>query len=117
MGFVWHTRPDAAWGDLADAYSRAIQDGVYQLAQAYAVEIEAWMKENAPWTDQTSNARQTLHSEADRLVGGAVEIILAHGMDYGIFLELANGGQYAIIGPALDHFIPLVWRDVQELLR
>ncbi len=117
MGFVWQTTPERAWSGLAEAYSRAIQDGIYQLAQAYAVEIEGWMKENASWVDRTGAARQTLNTEAQRLVSSAVEIILAGGVEYQVYLELSYGGNFAIIGPALDHFIPLVWRDVQELLR
>ena len=116
MSLIWHNPPGRAWGDLADAYTEAIEEALYRLAQRYAAEIEAWMQENAPWTDLTSNARQTLYAEAERLVEGAVEIILAHGMEYGIFLELSNGGVYAFIGPALDTFVPLIWRDVQALL-
>lgn len=116
MSLIWHNPPGRAWGDLADAYTEAIEEALYRLAQRYAAEIEAWMKDNAPWTDRTGNARQTLYSEAERLVEGAVEIVLAHGMEYGIFLELSNGGTYAVIGPALDTFVPLIWQDVQALL-
>ncbi len=117
MGFVWHTTPERAWGGLADEYARAIEDGVFALAQQYAIEIEAWMKDNAPWTDQTGNARQTMAAEAERLVGAAAQIILSYGVEYGLYLELSNGGAFSIIGPALDTFVPRVWADVQELLR
>lgn len=117
MGFVWHTTPERAWGGLADEYSRAIQDGIFALAQQYEVEIEAWMKDNAPWVDRSGAARQTLNAEAQRLVNSAVEIILAGGVEYQVHLELSHGGAYAIIGPALDTFTPRVWASVQELLR
>lgn len=116
MSFVWHEEPERAWGDLADTYAEAIEDALFQLAQRYAAEIEAWMKDNAPWTDRTGNARQALYAEAERLTGQAAEIILAHGMDYGLWLELANAGRFSVISPALDHFIPLIWRDAQALL-
>ncbi len=117
MSFQWTTRPSAAWPDLAGAYAALIRRSVRTLADRRAPEIEAWMKSNAPWTDRTGNARQTLNTEVDDLAGSAVEIRLAHGMEYGIYLELAHGGNWAIIGPAIDHFAPIIWNDVLALLR
>lgn len=60
----------------------------------------AWMKGNAPWTDQTSAARNGLHALASHK-GGRFELILAHAVSYGIWLEVANSGNYQIILPAL----------------
>lgn len=117
MGFVWRVPPERAWGDLANAYAQSLRDGIYQLAQHYEPLIQGWMQENAAWEDRTSNARQTLSAEVERLAEAAVEILMAHGMDYGIFLELAHGGRWAIIGPAVDEFAPRIWADVVEMLR
>lgn len=116
MGIYWQIPPEEAFGALADAYIEAIQDAIYELAQAYKPRIKAWMKANAPWTDRSGHARQTLYSEVEQLIDGATEILFAHGMDYGIWLELAHGGNWAIIGPAIDHFAPLIWADVQALV-
>jgi len=115
-GFEWKVPPEKAFPELADAYAKAIHRGIYAIAQRYAPLIENWMKDNAPWTDRTANARQTLWTEANEVVGQMVQIILSHGMYYGIYLELNNAGRYAIIDPALDHFAPLIWRDVQRML-
>lgn len=117
MGFVWETSPEEAFAALADDYERRLEIAIGQLAQRYESEIEAWMKENARWTDRTSNARQSLNTDVEKLAKNMTSIVLSHGVDYGIFLELANQGEYAIIGPALDHFAPKVWADVQELVR
>lgn len=59
-----------------------------------------WMKTNAPWTDRTGNARQTLGAYS---VHGDDfhEIHLHGGMPYQIWLETRFGGRYAIIWPAV----------------
>lgn len=116
MPFTWQRRPTEAFPALTEAYAEAIHNAVVQMAERYAVEIEAWMKDNAPWQDRTGNARQTLFAEAIDFVD-VVVILMSHGVEYSTFLELAHGGRYSILTPALDYFIPRVWRDVQALLR
>ena len=115
MGFTWQTPPSEALVELVDAYETAVHTAVKQLALRYVPEIEAWMKTNAPWTDRTGNARQTLTAEVEELVNQMVTINFGHGVEYGIHLELNYGGQYAIVGPALDYFAPKIWADVQGL--
>lgn len=63
---------------------------------------EAYMRANAPWTDRTTLARASLNAHVE---GGGREIslVLAHGVDYGIYLETMQDGRYAIIGPAQRH--------------
>lgn len=66
-------------------------------------EVEEWMKENAPWEDQTGAAREGL--TAKKISSGfKQEIYLYHTVDYGIWLEVRWNGKYAIIVPALEHF-------------
>ena len=57
---------------------------------------EGEMRSQAPWRDQTGNARSGLHAvnvDATNEHG----LILAHGVPYGIWLEVRWGGKYAII--------------------
>lgn len=115
-GFIWHHAPDEVFPQGLDQYTRDIRMAIMQLAQRRAPEVETWMKTNAPWEDHTGNARQTLHTEV-RVMVEQVVIVLSHGMGYGVFLELANGGKWAVIGPALDQFAPKIWNDVEQLLR
>ena len=117
MSFTWQVTPEQAFTELVDAYENEIHDAIKQIADRYAPDIEAWMKSNAPWTDRTGNARQTLNTEVQEVASIMVGIILAHGVDYGVFLELSHGGSWAIIGPAIDYFAPKVWADVQRLFR
>lgn len=116
-GIVWNIPPEQAWGDLAEAYVSALHRGVLAIAQRWAPEVENWMKDNAPWTDRTGNARQSLYTAVRQVANQMVEVILSHGMDYGIYLELRHQGRYAIINPALDYFAPRIWADVQAMLR
>ena len=115
-GFRWERPPEQPLSELTEAYISAIHRGVYRIAQSTAPEIENWMKANAPWTDRTANARQTLYTEVNQVVQSMVEIVLSHGVEYGIFLELSNAGKYAIIDPAIDHFAPILWSEVVRML-
>lgn len=117
MSFQWDNPPTQAWGELVDAQIAAIRDAVRQLVNRYAPEIQAWMMQNAPWQDQSGLARQTLSAEVNDLASDALEIVMSHGMSYGVYLELAHGGRWAIIGPAIDHFAPRIWNDVLALFR
>jgi hypothetical protein len=115
-GFTWQVRPDRAWGALAANYRAAIERGIVGIANRWAPEIENYMKANAPWTDRTGNARQGLYTAVNHAVGSMVEIILSHGVDYGYWLEVKNGGAYAVVNPALDYFGPRIWADVRRML-
>ena len=113
---TWQVPPEQALPDLAEAYASAIHKGVLAIAQRWAPQIANWMKQNAPWEDRTSHARQTLYTEVTDVTNQMVSLTLSHGVYYGIFLEVNNAGRYAIINPALDHFAPLIWADVQRML-
>lgn len=117
MSFTWSVTPSRAWGGLATAYVQAFRNGVRQLADRYADEIETHMKQEARWVDRTGNARKMLTAEVEDVAMSMVEIILAHGVSYGVFLELANAGRYAIIAPTIDIFGPRIWADVRAMLR
>lgn len=86
-------------------YGNAVHQAVYSVAQYWQPVIETYAKENASWVDRSGNARQTLHAFVETLARNTVALYLAHGMDYGIWLEIANGGAYAIIWDTLSaHF-------------
>lgn len=117
MPFRWQSPPpDAVFAAGLKRYQSALAEALYQLALSFAPKIETWMKQNAPWTDRTGNLRSSLYAEVERLVGEAVTIQLDYGLDYGKYLEFAHAGKFAIIGPALDHWSPLVWAAVKELI-
>lgn len=115
-GVTWTVTPEQAFTPGVQAYITRIRAGVRAIADRYAPQIEAWMKAEAIWTDRTGNARQTLNTEVEQVTSDMVAIILAHGVSYGVYLELSHGANFAIVTPALDYFGPLIWRDVVAML-
>lgn len=75
---------------------------------------EAYMKTNAPWTDQTSNARNGLFASASRN-GNEHTLVLSHSVSYGIFLETMQAGRYGIIVPAWIQGSNELWTTLSKL--
>lgn len=73
---------------------------IRMYAETAAVNLEAYMKSNRPWVDRTGNAKARLTASVQKLMDG-YRIALAHGVTYGIWLELANEKRYAIIQPTI----------------
>jgi hypothetical protein len=84
-------------------------------ARYKAPAVENYMKTNAPWTDQTGNARNGLFARPYR-DGDEVGIVLGHSVFYGIFLEVRFSGRYAIIQPTIDHMGPEVMRAFNRMM-
>lgn len=114
-GFTWDMSPQEAFVPMYDYYERRTRALIRRVLQFWRPQIVAWMKTNAAWTDQTGQARKRLHAEIEEMVN-ELAIVLDHGMDYGVFLELKNAGKFAIIGPAVDHFAPLAMQSIQAAM-
>lgn len=104
--------------DTMDRIQRQVAATI-ALAQNEAGHAEREMKERAPWQDRTSNARNGLRSDVrvTRHQGVSTRIVLAmyHSVDYGVFLELARAGRYAIVGPTADRRRPGFDRNLSNL--
>lgn len=85
-------------------------------ADSMAPQVEAYAKTNAPWKDQTSNARNGLAARSfqETFTTG---IILYHQVPYGIWLETRFGGQLAIIEPTLEAMGPRIMARFNGMLR
>jgi hypothetical protein len=84
-------------------------------AESCAPDVENYMKMNAPWQDQTGNARNGLFARP-YVEGDNIGIELGHSVPYGIWLEVRWDGKYAIIQPTLDEMGPFVMRRFNRLL-
>ena len=116
MGFVWTVPPEQAFTDLYDQLAARLRQQAIAACYKLAPQIENWLKDNAPWTDRTGNARQALYAEVIPAIGEIV-ILLSHGVDYGFYLETKYAGRYAVIAPAIDHWLPVVIREMQQVIR
>lgn len=65
-----------------------------------AARDENYMRTHAKWTDRTTNARNGLFATVFHESPSSWLLVLSHGVEYGIWLEVSNGGQYAIVRPA-----------------
>lgn len=96
----------------------ALPDRVEKALMAYgetgAKKVESRAKRDRPWTDRTGHARQRLNGKCIRTARG-IRIILAHGVEYGIYLEFAREKRYAIIYPTLTREAPDLFRGLQGL--
>lgn len=75
----------------------------------------SYMKNNAPWTDQTGAARNGLNGQVFSDDDG-VAIVFYHSVFYGIFLELKNSGKYAIINPTIQVMGPKAIQMMEHIL-
>lgn len=94
---------------------KKVKSAARATAARMAPRVENYMKNNAPWTDRTGNARNGLAARPYE-DGDSVGIVLYHQVNYGIWLELRWDGKYAIINPAIDAMGPEVMRSYERLL-
>lgn len=84
-------------------------------ATTRAPQIRAKMQTNRPWTDRTGMAKARLDASVSQPDDHTVRITLSHGVEYGIWLELANEKNYAIIGPTINREGPLIVKELRGL--
>ena len=88
---------DSALKAGLDKVSNKLGAVVLMYAATEAIRLEAYMKSARPWTDRTGAAKATLSAKVSQPDTNTVRITLAHGVNYGKWLELAHEGKYAII--------------------
>lgn len=82
-------------------------------------ESVGFAKTNAPWTDRTGNARAGLHAETN--FGPEhnffAELILAHSVYYGIYLEVRFSGKFAILMPTVNYIGALLLSRIADSIQ
>lgn len=101
-------RAISEWGD------KVVFNTLVSHLNAQAKVIEERMRREAPWTDQTGDARRKLAATVE-VDGRRVNLYLAHGVPYGVWLELRNGGRYAVVGPMTMRIGPEIMRSLAGL--
>lgn len=86
---------------LSDFESRA-DAALGMYAYTSAQKLEANAKENARWQDRTGDARRRLKGDSS-LMSNGYKLRLAHGVGYGIFLEMAHERRFAIIDDTIRY--------------
>lgn len=115
--FSWDPtkNPDAISKKLLGMETK-LAAAILMYCQTKAMTLESTMKLNRPWTDRTGMAKASLNTSVSQPDESTVRITLAHGVDYGIWLELAHDKNYAIIAPTIDTEGPKVIEGLQGIL-
>ena len=141
MSFEWKVSPKVIASGL-EQYGRKALIAVQAVANYWGQSIQDAARDKAVWEDRTGNARGGLFFAVDGfgmtpIVGevtaearsemsdvtvesgskDTLVITLAHTVFYGKFLELKNGGRYAIIMSTIENNLGSLERQVQALFR
>ena len=99
-----------------DEFQGRLKYAVQMYASTKANELESLMKANRKWTDRTGMAKARLNASTSDPDENTIRITLAHGVEYGIWLELANEKNFAIIAPTLSQQGPRVIEGLNDLM-
>lgn len=113
-GIVWDRSP-AELADALDKWSEKALQATKEAMRIVGPLLVESAQANAPWTDQTGDARAGL-SQVTLLSDESVKVTLYHSVYYGIFLEICNGGKYRIIVPTIIEVGPVYWSILRGLL-
>ena len=136
--FQWVVSPKVIIQGLDD-YGQKALIAIQAVANYWGQFIQDEARQNANWEDRTGNARGGLFFAVDgfglspltgdvtpeaksemsdvAIESGSADtliITLAHTVFYGKFLELSNGGRYAIIMSTIESNLPRLERMLQE---
>lgn len=100
--------------NLIKTESKAIL-AIKMYAQTSVKKMEGDAKSQARWTDRTGHARQRLIGYVTDEFEG-VRLNLAHGVDYGLWLEVANEKRFAIVEPIVRLSAPFILESYTNLL-
>lgn len=93
--------------DFMEAFLNSLPNRLVYGTHSVAEQMEAYAKQNAPWTDRTGNARRTLSGFVDSDESNLYIGVAGH-MPYSPLLELYYGGRFKIILPTVDAFAPTI---------
>jgi hypothetical protein len=90
--------------------------GCTGVARVTAANMQNYARENRRWQDQTGNARAGLH-------GGSfwgnyfLFAYIAHAVEYGVYLELANSGNFSILEETANKFKDEFYKSIEIIMR
>lgn len=102
-----------------DKIAEVMKEAAMIVATETAIDMEAYAKENRPWTDRNALARANLRGKAF-IKDGVVHCQIRQdmygktGKGYGYYLENAHKQKYAILAPTQQHFEEQFFEDVRK---
>lgn len=141
LGFKWVRTPTQLGRRIVN-YGDKVLVAVQAVAAYVGEQMQNQARANAPWQDRTGNARSGLFYAVDGFglnpivgqlgnitiedTGATVSvsgdrdhlvIALGHTMYYGRYLELSNGGRYAVVMSTVEANLGSLERMLHNLLK
>lgn len=112
-GIEWVIRPSAEIGRNLNRAGAGGEAAVGEMATFHASLGETRMKTDAPWRDQTGNARGSLFGRAE-----GTDVVLGGTANYIAYLELGTTrmAAYPVIRPTIDAIASDYVEDAGEIL-
>lgn len=99
-----------------------LETGTNMYLSSKCPELQRMLVNEAKWSkERTGEARKRLSATFTNK-NGLADITLAHGVDYGVYLELAHkkGGEefapFAVIGPVVRREAPKIMAEYSEMI-
>lgn len=99
MGFRFD--PSASLKKMVEIKQRSMF-AAEQVAKSAATRMEGEAKRNAPWTDRTGNARQTIRGVSG-WAGKKLRCGVTGNMEYSPYLEFTHEGQNKVLWPTVQN--------------
>lgn len=87
-----------------------------KVAQNAAARMEAEAKRDAPWTDRTGNARQTIKGFSG-WAGKKLRCGISGNMEYSEYLEYGNEGKNAVLWPTVHRNEAKIKEQMRKVVR
>lgn len=97
-------------------FDEKMRAGLLLITKQVAKNMERWAKNNAKWTDRTTNARKGLNADAKWENYIELVVRMSHKVDYGTWLELAHEKKYAILQPAIEKYKEEFIREWENII-
>jgi hypothetical protein len=115
---------DKKFLEVLRRYPEKVRAEIFAVAEFWAAEVIKDVNRKQPpqaasrgkyWRNRTGAAASGMFVKTfnkKEVIG----FLLAHSVDYGVYLELANDRQNAIIIPQLKRVFTRFWRDVRAVI-
>ena len=107
---------DAVIGNIKN-FSASMEKEAIDVAKSVAPQMEEYAKENRKWKDRTGHARQGLvgsfHYQKKMYIGCRIY----SRVDYAYWLEVIQGGKYAILEETRNQFAGAFFDEIARRLK
>lgn len=98
-------------------FTERSQSAMFGIFATVATQAQDYAKKNFKWTPRSGRAHTGLNAGVRAMNNDEIELWVAHGVEYGIYLELAMQKKYAILVPTINYIRPILFEEVLKFLK